>query len=133
MFTIGKLAQQAGINIETVRYYQRIALLQVPEASRGYRLYNGADLERLLFIKRAKQAGLQLNEISELLSLESTQDKQKIREVISKRQHEIEQRINELHYLNQRLSSLLHECEASTQSFCPILKALHDDSDNPSN
>lgn len=126
-YTIGKLAKQADVNIETIRYYQRISLLIIPESKQGYRLYDASDLERLQFIKRAKQAGLQLNEIAELLSLESTQDKQKIRELISSRRQEIEQRIQELQHLNQRLSTLLHDCEASQQSLCPILQALHHD------
>lgn len=124
MLTIGKLAKQANVSVETIRYYQRIGLLRTPEKLESYRYYQSSDLERLLFIKRAKQAGLQLNEIAELLALDSQQDKQRVREVIKKRLHEIQQRMDELAHLQQRLTQWIDECEHSTASCCPILQAL---------
>lgn len=126
MLTIGKLAKQAGVSNETIRYYQRIGLLRIPESTQAYRYYQENDLERLLFIKRAKQAGLQLNEIAELLALDGMQDKQRVREVIKNRLHEIQHRIDELQHLQHRLSSWIDECEHSTNAICPILQALND-------
>lgn len=126
MFTIGKLAKQAGVSNETIRYYQRIGLLRIPESTQAYRYYQENDLERLLFIKRAKQAGLQLNEIAELLALDGMQDKQRVREVIKNRLHEIQHRIDELQHLQHRLSTWIDECEHSTNADCPILQALND-------
>ncbi|RYY80031.1 MAG: hypothetical protein EOO69_03835 [Moraxellaceae bacterium] len=76
--------------------------------------------------KLAKQAGLQLNEIAELLALDGLQDKQRVREVIQKRLNEIQQRMDELQYLQQRLSSWIDECEHSNTACCPILQALND-------
>jgi MerR family transcriptional regulator, mercuric resistance operon regulatory protein len=126
MLTIGKLAKQAGVSSETIRYYQRIGLLRIPESTQAYRYYQAHDLERLLFIKRAKQAGLQLNEIAELLALDGLQDKQRVREVIKKRLHEIQHRIDELEHLQHRLSTWIDECEHSSTACCPILQALND-------
>lgn len=126
MLTIGKLAKQAGVSSETIRYYQRIGLLRIPESTQAYRYYQAYDLERLLFIKRAKQAGLQLNEIAELLALDGLQDKQRVREVIKKRLHEIQHRIDELEHLQHRLSTWIDECEHSSTACCPILQALND-------
>ena len=126
MLTIGKLAKQAGVSNETIRYYQRIGLLRIPESTQAYRYYQAHDLERLLFIKRAKQAGLQLNEIAELLALDGLQDKQRVREVIKKRLHEIQHRIDELEHLQHRLSTWIDECEHSSTACCPILQALND-------
>ncbi|RYZ84462.1 MAG: MerR family transcriptional regulator [Moraxellaceae bacterium] len=124
MLTIGKLAKQANVSVETIRYYQRLELVRTPEKLQSYRYYQAADLERLLFIKRAKQAGLQLNEIAELLALDGQQDKQRVREVIKKRLHEIQQRMDELGHLQQRLTQWIDECEHSTAACCPILQAL---------
>lgn len=126
MLTIGKLAKQAGVSSETIRYYQRIGLLRIPETTQSYRYYQDCDLERLLFIKRAKQAGLQLSEIAELLALDGLQDKQRVRDVIKKRLHEIQQRMDELKHLQHRLSVWIDECEHSTTIDCPILQALND-------
>ena len=71
MLTIGKLAKYCQINVETIRYYQRIGLMRVPETTQSYRYYNDKDIETLSFIQKAKDAGLQLNEIQELLSKET--------------------------------------------------------------
>src|SRR5687768_6273446 len=70
--TIGQLARDADVNVETVRYYERRGLM--PEPARrdsGYRLYTAEDLERMRFIRRAKELGFTLREIEELLSLRS--------------------------------------------------------------
>ncbi len=131
MFTVGRLAKQVDLNIETIRYYQRIGLLRTPDAHEGYRFYEQNDVERLKFIKRAKQAGLQLNEIAELLALDGLEDKQRVREVIHTRLHEIEIRISELKRLENRLSGWLNDCEHSSSKPCPILQALNHDELRP--
>ena len=68
--TIGKLASTAAINVETIRYYERRGLIRQPAKPRvGYRLYDNETLQRLLFIKRAKNLGFSLDEIDSLLTL----------------------------------------------------------------
>nr|MBP8207539.1 MerR family transcriptional regulator [Acinetobacter sp.] len=123
MLTIGKLAKHCDMNVETVRYYQRIGLLRIPKSTTAYRYYNEQDIETLSFIQKAKDAGLQLSEIQELLTLE-LDDRIQVRQVIEQRLEKIDQRIRELQSLKLRLVSWLDECKSSSEDCCPILKAL---------
>src|SRR5215468_9431222 len=73
--TIGRLAKAAGVNIDTIRYYERHGLLpRAPRRESGYREYGGADVARLSFIRRAKELGFSLADIAELLSLSQDRD-----------------------------------------------------------
>ena len=123
MLTIGKLAKQCQVNVETIRYYQRIGLMRIPETTQSYRYYNSQDIETLSFIQKAKDAGLQLSEIQELLQLQ-LEDREQVRHVIQQRLNKIDQRIQELNSLKQRLSTWVDECKTTNESSCPILKAL---------
>ena len=123
MLTIGKLAKQCQVNVETVRYYQRIGLMRIPETTQSYRYYNSQDIENLSFIQKAKDAGLRLSEIQELLQLQ-LEDREQVRHVIQQRLNKIDQRIQELNSLKQRLSTWVDECKTTNESSCPILKAL---------
>ncbi|KWQ04781.1 MerR family transcriptional regulator [Acinetobacter harbinensis] len=123
MFTIGKLAQHCQLNVETIRYYQRIGLIRVPESQQSYRYYTQQDIETLNFIQKAKDAGLQLSEIQELLQLQ-LEDREQVRHVIQQRLDKIDQRIQELNSFKKRLSTWLDECKTSNESGCPILKEL---------
>ena len=95
MLTIGKLAKHCDMNVETVRYYQRIGLLRIPKSTTAYRYYNEQDIETLSFIQKAKDAGLQLSEIQELLTLE-LDDRIQVRQVIDERLEKMDQRIRAL-------------------------------------
>ena len=123
MLTIGKLAKQCQVNVETIRYYQRIGLMRVPETTQSYRYYNSQDIETLSFIQKAKDAGLQLSEIQELLQLQ-LEDREQVRHVIQQRLDKIDQRIQELNSLKQRLSTWIDECKTANNNCCPILKEL---------
>lgn len=123
MLTIGKLAKLCDISVETIRYYQRIGLVRIPATTSSYRYYNDQDIDTLSFIQKAKDAGLQLNEIKELLQLE-LDDRVQVRHVIEQRLEKIDQRIQELQSLKTRLSSWISECKSSQEDSCPILKAL---------
>lgn len=123
MFTIGKLAQDCQLNVETIRYYQRIGLIRIPESQQSYRYYTQQDIETLNFIQKAKDAGLQLSEIQELLQLQ-LEDREQVRHVIQQRLDKIDQRIQELNSFKKRLSTWLDECKTSNESGCPILKEL---------
>ena len=123
MLTIGKLAKHCDMNVETIRYYQRIGLLRVPKSTTAYRYYNEQDIETLSFIQKAKDAGLQLSEIQELLTLE-LDDRIQVRQVIEQRLAKIDLRIQELQSLKLRLATWLDECKSSSEDCCPILKAL---------
>jgi MerR family transcriptional regulator, mercuric resistance operon regulatory protein len=123
MITIGKLAKQFNINVETIRYYQRIGLMRIPAAISTYRYYDEKDIETLSFIQKGKDAGLQLNEIRELLTL-SLEDREQVRQVIQQRLEKIDHRIQELEALKHRLSTWIDECKTTTEQCCPILKEL---------
>lgn len=123
MLTIGKLAQHCHVNVETIRYYQRIGLLRLPEKMGSYRYYHEQDIETLSFIQKAKDAGLQLSEIKELFSLE-LDDREKVRQVIQQRLEKIDQRIHELEALKLRLSTWIDECKSTSERRCPILQEL---------
>ena len=123
MFTIGKLAKLTHSSVETIRYYQRIGLLRIPEPLGNYRYYEQQDIETLNFIQKGKDAGLQLNEIQELLVLQLN-DRDKVRHVIEQRLAKIDERIHELQALKERLSTWVDECKMTTENCCPILKEL---------
>ena len=121
--TIGKLAKSCNMNVETIRYYQRIGLMRIPESTQSYRYYNQQDLETLSFIQKAKDAGLQLNEIKELLTL-NLEDRIQVQHVIEQRLNKIDERIQELVGLKQRLSTWLKDCKTTENNCCPILMEL---------
>ena len=123
MFTIGKLAKVTQSSVETIRYYQRIGLLRIPEPQGNYRFYSQQDVETLSFIQKGKDAGLQLSEIHELLKLQMN-DRYQVRKVIEQRLEKIDLRIKELKALKKRLSTWVDECKSTDEHCCPILKEL---------
>ena len=122
-FTIGKLAQNAGVGVETVRYYQRRGLLAEPPAMGGYRRYDANHLERLNFIKRAQGVGFTLEEIGELMTLNDTRDHRLARSLASEKIRSIEARIEQLAKVADALRHLVRECECGGQEMpCPIIR-----------
>ncbi|MEQ1740240.1 MAG: MerR family transcriptional regulator [Methyloglobulus sp.] len=123
--TIGKLAKQSEVTIETIRYYQKIGLLEEPEKpSSGYRLYTSDAINRIRFIKRAQQAGFSLKEIAELLSFDGTHcsDVQKIAE---QKCQQIDAQIKDLTALRNVLDSLVKRCQADASTeHCSLINAL---------
>ncbi len=63
MLTIGKLAKQCQVNVETIRYYQRIGLMRIPETTQSYRYYNSQDIETLSFIQNASKSAMLYNNV----------------------------------------------------------------------
>jgi MerR family mercuric resistance operon transcriptional regulator len=128
--TIGKLAKQAEVTIETIRYYQRIGMLNEPAKAQGsYRLYPPDAIGRIRFVKRAQQAGFTLKEIAELLSFDSTHcsDVQKIAE---QKCQEIEARIKDLTALRTVLVSLVNRCQTDAYTGrCSLIDALSNEMD----
>ncbi len=123
--TIGKLAQAASVNVETVRYYQPIGLLEEPEAQGSYRHYGDEHLQQLQFIRRAKDAGFSLEEIRELLQLDDVADRARIRQLASSRLADIDARIRDMQALSRRLKTLVTQCEDETGSACcPIVETF---------
>lgn len=106
---IGELADRLGINPKTIRYYEGIGLLPVPERTQsGYRIYAEADFERITFIKTAQRLGITLDEISEILTLRESGEQPcgYVRDVLRREVAEIGQRIDELTALRDELVAL---------------------------
>ena len=129
--TIGKLASAAGVNAQTIRYYERTGLFQAPERSRsGYRQFGDDELRRLLFIRRAQSVGFSLTDIRELLGLR-THDPRSCAAVSRRVDAKIavtEEKIRELQRLHKSLTRLRASCAARERSAdCPVLEALGED------
>jgi MerR family copper efflux transcriptional regulator len=126
--TIGHLAREAGINLETVRYYERQGLLPKPPRSAfGYRLFPSEAARRLRFIQRAKELGFSLREIQELLSLRvsPTTKSAEIRARAEAEIADIEAKIRSLERMKKTLRNLTKSCAGcGPVAECPILESL---------
>jgi MerR family mercuric resistance operon transcriptional regulator len=124
--TIAKLAQAAGLGVETVRYYQRRGLMPVPRAAgnTAYREYDQGHVQLLLFIRRAQTAGFTLKEIKELLALDRTRDRERIRALAGRRLEDLARQAEELEASRQALQRLLRVCQKSNRGPCPIIEAF---------
>ncbi len=127
-FTIGKLARQAGVNIETVRYYERVGLLPEPERSdSGYRQYSKEYSQQLKFIKNAQKLGFSLKQIKELLSLKVVPGSScaDVKKKAEQKIEEIEAKIIELKRIKTALIELSGKCDANLSAReCRILEVL---------
>lgn len=125
--TIGKLAQMAEVNVETIRYYERIGLLNRPaKPFGGFRTYPAETARRIHFIRRAQQLGFSLKEISELLQLGDGQCDQ-VRKFAEQKRGRIASRIEDLTAMRDVLDELIECClsERSTEH-CSLIDALSD-------
>ena len=123
--TIGFLAKAVDVNIETIRYYQRIGLITEPEKpAQGYRIYPTETLKRIKFIKRAQQLGFSLSEIAELLQLGEGKCAD-VRQRAEKKRAHIDQQINDLHNLRNTLTELISACKSDSNTcHCAIVETL---------
>lgn len=124
--TIAKLARAAEVGVETVRYYQRRGLLPVPRAAgkSSFRHYEASHLQTLRFIRRAQAAGFTLEEIKELLALDRTRDRARIRILASERLEALARQAQEIEESRQALQRLLGVCKGSNRGPCPIIEAF---------
>jgi MerR family mercuric resistance operon transcriptional regulator len=123
-FTIGRLARAAGVNVETVRYYQRRGLLATPSRPvGGVRHYPEQTLGQLQFIKRAQQLGFTLREIRELLQLGSGHCRD-TRRLAEAQLRIIEDRLQDLQRMRRTLRRLITACHEGGDRSCPIIATL---------
>ena len=122
--TIARLARAGGVGVETIRYYQRRGLLAEPPRAGAVRRYGAGDLRRLLFIRRAQAAGFTLEAIKELLDLDSSHDRARVRALAAERLAALEAKIAELEEARSALTRLAGACAAGTKGPCPILEAF---------
>jgi MerR family mercuric resistance operon transcriptional regulator len=128
--TIGKLAAAGGVGVETVRYYQRRGLMGTPVRSGGdgwgggVRRYGEDDVRRLKFIRAAQASGFTLEEISELLALEESDDRIRVRALARQRIDALDEKIAQMTETRAALARLADQCAASDVGPCPILTAF---------
>lgn len=125
-FTIGRLADEAGVNVETIRYYQRRGLMLEPEKPiNGQRRYPPAAIKRVRFIKRAQMLGFTLDEIGSLLELDEAHACAETRGLAAHKLQVIESKLTDLKAMRKALSALLSQCDTgATKGSCPIIHAL---------
>jgi MerR family mercuric resistance operon transcriptional regulator len=131
--SIGILSKQSGVNVETIRYYERIGLLAAPPRSAGgYRMYSSAHVGRLRFVRRARDLGLSVNEVRRLLGLADQKSKScgKVRDLSAHHLADIRARIADLKRMERVLSRLVDACSKGELADRPLLEALAQPDDN---
>jgi MerR family mercuric resistance operon transcriptional regulator len=127
-WTIGKVAREAGIGVETIRFYEREGLLEQPtRRPSGYREYTPEAVARLRFIKQAQRLGFTLREIRELLALKLDPGamRAQVRAQTVAKMTDIDQRIRELKRMKWALEPLIEACDGhGALEGCPILDAI---------
>lgn len=122
--SIGKLAAAGGVGAETIRFYQRLGLLETPTRSGGIRRYGAQDVRRLRFIRRAQMAGLTLGEIKEILELDSIKDRSRASELAEARAKALDLKIADLQRVRDALRRMANEVGPDSQGPSPILASF---------
>jgi MerR family mercuric resistance operon transcriptional regulator len=124
--TIGAFATAAGVNVETIRFYQHKGLLPTPDRPYGrIRRYGSDDVARVKFVKAAQRLGFSLNEIGELLKLEDGTHCSEAAELAALRVADVRARLADLARIEAALSKLVGECSAHQGNVsCPLIAAL---------
>lgn len=128
MYSIGQIAKNSGISVETIRYYEKEGLLEKPQRREsGYRQYNSDAIDRLIFIQQAKKLGFSLKEIGELLSIKSDANTlcSDVKQLAQEKLGDIESKIKMLQRMRKSLKVLIDVCPGQAPiSDCPILDSL---------
>jgi MerR family mercuric resistance operon transcriptional regulator len=122
--TMKQFADAGEVGVETVRFYQRKGLLDIPDSAGGIRRYGDADVRRLRFIRMAQRAGFTLEEIRELLALDAGQDRRRARELARARIERLDAQIAEMARARDYLQKLDRQCAARRSGPCPILASF---------
>ncbi|MBY0318672.1 MAG: helix-turn-helix domain-containing protein [Reyranella sp.] len=126
-FSIGALSVRCGVNIETIRYYERTGLLPKPERTAGgYRLYRSSDSDRLCFIRRARNLGFSLDEVRRLLDLADQKSRscRRVHDIATHHLDEVRAKIADLQRMEGVLASMVKACARGTMPACPLLETL---------
>ncbi len=127
--TIGRIAEAAGCKVQTVRYYEQIGLLPRPERSNGnQRIYSKTDMDRLAFIRHARDLGFPIEAIRDLLSLSDRPDQPcEAADAIARAQLvHVERRIEQLQALKLELRRMIAQCSGGRISSCRVIEVLGD-------
>ena len=123
---IGELARRTGCNIETIRYYEHIGLLPVPQRRGRYRSYGPEDVGRLGFLRRARELGFKLGEVRALLGLAAGGHAScaEARDLAAAHLKHVRTRISDLRRMERVLAEMVRACEAGDDTGCPLIAAL---------
>ncbi|MDD3760277.1 MAG: Hg(II)-responsive transcriptional regulator [Acidithiobacillus sp.] len=126
--TIGVLAKSAGVNVETIRFYQRKGLLPEPEKPYGgIRRYSVADVGRVKFVKSAQRLGFKLDEIGELLRLEDGTHCSDASRLAERKLKDVREKLADLARMERELSELVRACHARSGNVsCPLIASLQE-------
>lgn len=127
VLTIGHLARETGTKVETVRFYEKAGLLPAPARTEGnYRSYNAAHLNRLSFIRRARDLGFSLDQIRALLALSDDQDRPcaAVDAIAKKHRAEVDRKIADLQSLKRVLDRMIDQCGCGVVADCRIIESL---------
>ncbi|MDQ3027613.1 MAG: MerR family transcriptional regulator [Pseudomonadota bacterium] len=124
--TIGRLAKVLGVNVETIRYYQRRGLIEEPQRpSTGYRKYTALTIARMHFIRRAQQLGFSLADVERLIKLEDGRSCREVRLIAEDKYTALERQIAELERMRHSLEKLIDACKSNrSRKACPIITLL---------
>jgi MerR family transcriptional regulator, copper efflux regulator len=128
---IGQIARSTGLSVDTIRFYEKQGLVHAPaRSSGGYRVYEERDVERFQFVGRAQNLGFSLQEIRELLVIESRRGDgcSHVHDLIAAKIDQVKEKITELKRIESRLTKAQRQCSAallkSCSAECPVLEAL---------
>lgn len=127
ILTIGYLAKKTGTKVETIRFYEKNGLLPEPGRTEGnYRAYDHAHLNRLSFIRRARDLGFSLDQVRGLLRLSDDRDQScmAVDEIANEHRAEVERKIRDLQALKAELDSIIDQCSCGTVADCRIINSL---------
>src|SRR5262245_6249495 len=125
--TIGVLSARTGVTIETIRYYERIAILpKPPRSAAGHRIYSNEHGQRLIFVRRARELGFSLDQVRALLGLTGSRRVTcaKVKGITERHIDEIRQRVKDLKHIERVLTEMVAHCPGGEKPDCPILNAL---------
>lgn len=125
-FAIGELSRLTGVNIETIRYYERIIMLPAPlRTAGGRRVYGQIEVQRLKFIRRSRELGFSLDEIRNLLDLaEGSHSCGEVKVAAETHLKDVRRKLADLRRMEQTLSKTVNMCDGGTATRCPILEVL---------
>jgi MerR family transcriptional regulator, mercuric resistance operon regulatory protein len=124
---LGELSKQSGVNIETIRYYERVKMLAPPpRTDSGRRVYHSTDLRILVFIRRSRELGFSLDEIRALLRLGGPEKAscREVREIAAHHLEDIRARLVDLKKLERLLAKTVARCSGRMAPDCPVLDIL---------
>ena len=124
----GALARAAGVNVETIRYYENIGLMPEPiRAGNGYRVYDEIGLKRLSFIRRCRELGFSTDEVRDLLGLVDGGDYTcaEVRDLSVVRLGDVRQKIRDLRKMERTLKAMVSQCDGGLVPECPIVDRLY--------